>query len=96
MIKLKIENLNDFLEVEFNNTFKILHKLEQTVKTGKIEQCLLIPYKENGDVIFDLTGIVLDNNYLNGEDFIDMDFDKLDLNNFKDVILSYQYSTIIS
>jgi uncharacterized protein YjbI with pentapeptide repeats len=96
MIKLRIENLKDFLEIEFNNTFKILHELEETVKNNKLEKVLLIPYKENGDVIFDLTGIVLDNNYLNGEDFIDMDFDKLDLNNFKDVILSYQYSTTIS
>lgn len=96
MIRLKIENLNEFLEVEFNNTFKILQELEQKVKTGKIEQCLLIPYKDEGDCIFYLHSLVLDNNYLNGEDFIDMDFEVLDLNNSKDVIINYYYSSTVS
>lgn len=96
MIKLKIENLNDFLEIEFNDAFKILHELEKKVKTGKIEECLLIPYKPDGDCIFYLFSIVLDNYYIDGNDFNDMDFKELDLNNFKDVFITYSYASTIS
>jgi hypothetical protein len=96
MIKLKIKNLNEFLEIEFPNPFKILNELEQTIKINKINHCVLIPYKDEGDVIFDLFSLVLDNKYLYNSDFIDMDFDELDLNNFKDVIMIYQYSSAVS
>lgn len=96
MVKLKIKNLNEFLEIEFPNPFKILNELEQTVKNNKIEYCLLIPYKDEGDVIFDLFSLVLDNKYLDNSDFIDMDFNELDLNNFENVIITYQYSSAVS
>ena len=96
MKRLKISNLNEFLEIEFSNSFEILHELEKTVFNNKVEEVLLIPYKDDGDCIFDLISLEFNDEYFNREDFIDMDFKRLNLNNFKNVIFTYQYSSTIS
>lgn len=44
--------------MDFNNQFKILAELEkQVVESNEIKNTILIPYKSEGDVIFDLTKI---------------------------------------
>lgn len=94
---LKIENLKEFLEIEFENSFEILYNLEKEVReSNKVFETILIPYKEYGDVIFDLKFLVLDNNFNDKNDFIDMDFEILDLRNFKDIVITYNYSTTVS
>lgn len=79
MIKLKIKNLNYFLEIGFNNHFEILYKLESEIKNNKDNtpiKCVLIPYKLEGDCIFDFVNFYIDD--------------------FKNTIIVYEYSTTIS
>ena len=58
MKKLIIRNLKEFFEQDFDNQFKMLSELEnRIVNSETIEECVLIPYKENGDAIFDLVKI---------------------------------------
>lgn len=99
MKRLVLKNLHEFLELEFSNSFEIIYKLENEIKnTNKVLETILIPYKENGDIIFDLSFLIIDNDYKDRSDFIDMDFNLFDLNNIKDkkIIFGYNYSTTIS
>lgn len=58
MKKVIINNLKEFFEIGFNNQFNILAELEkEVVESSEIKSTILIPYKEHGDVIFDLTKI---------------------------------------
>jgi hypothetical protein len=62
MKKLIIRNLKEFFEQDFNSQFKILAELEGEVQNSvAIQECILIPYKSEGDVIFNLVKI----DYLN-------------------------------
>ena len=58
MKKLVIRNLKEFFETGFNNQFQILGNLENKIqKSESIENTIFIPYKDEGDVIFDLIKI---------------------------------------
>ena len=58
MKKVIIINLKEFFEIGFNNQFNILAELEkEVVESSEIKSTILIPYKDDGDVIFDLTKI---------------------------------------
>lgn len=58
MKKVIIINLKEFFEIGFNNQFNILSELEkEVVESSEIKSTILIPYKDDGDVIFDLTKI---------------------------------------
>lgn len=58
MKKLIIRNLKEFFEQDFDSQFKMLSELELRIQNNEtIEQCILIPYKKEGDAIFDLVKI---------------------------------------
>lgn len=58
MKKLIIRNLKDYFKLEFEKQFQILGELEKKIQQSEsIENTILIPYKDEGDVIFDLVKI---------------------------------------
>lgn len=58
MKKLIIRNLKDFFNAGFDNSFQILGDLERKLNSEKeIQNVMIIPYKENGDIIFELVSI---------------------------------------
>lgn len=58
MKKLVIRNLKDYFKLEFDKQFQILGELEKQIQQSEsIENTILIPYKDEGDVIFDLVKI---------------------------------------
>lgn len=58
MKKLIIRNLKDYFKLEFDKQFQILGELEKQIQQSEsIENTILIPYKDEGDVIFDLVKI---------------------------------------
>jgi hypothetical protein len=58
MKKLIIRNLKEFFEQDFNCQFKMLAQLENEIQNSdSIKECILIPYKQDGDAIFDLVKI---------------------------------------